>query len=62
MHQVCWRVNLVTALIEAPGKFPTGTEHAVRYFLIGLTYNKLRILASGVAIGFLYDRVDAGVR
>ncbi len=56
-HQGGWRVNLVTALIEAPGKFLSGTDHAMWAFLTGAAFNMLRILVSGLAAGFLYDRV-----
>jgi branched-subunit amino acid ABC-type transport system permease component len=47
---------IVTALIEVPAKFVTTTPDALRYFLIGTTFNGLRILALGVAIGYLYGR------
>jgi hypothetical protein len=49
-------------LIEVPAKFLTPTSDAVRYFLIGAMFNVLRILALGVAIGYLYDRLNARVR
>jgi len=53
---------LVTLLIEAPAKLLTPTSDAWRYFLIGALFNVLRILALGVAIGYLYDRLNGGAR
>lgn len=53
---------IVTILIEVPAKFLTPTSDALRYFLIGVIFNVLRILALGVVIGYLYDRVNGGVR
>lgn len=44
---------VVTLLIEAPAKFLTPTNDALRYFLIGLSFNALRVLALGAAIGYL---------
>ena len=46
----------VTLLIEVPAKFLTPTSGALRYFLIGALFNVLRILALGIAIGYLYER------
>jgi NhaP-type Na+/H+ or K+/H+ antiporter len=48
----------VTMLIEVPAKFLTPTSNALRYFLIGALFNILRILALGIAIGYLYDRIN----
>ena len=48
----------VTLLIEVPAKFFTPTSGALRYFLIGALFNVLRILALGIAIGYLYDRIN----
>lgn len=53
----CFVLVLVTVLIEAPGKFLTGPEHAARYFLIGAAFNGLRILALGLCIGLLFKKV-----
>jgi predicted tellurium resistance membrane protein TerC len=53
---------LVTMLIEVPGKFLTATSDALRYFLIGTTFNVFRILALGIGIGLLYDQVNGGAR
>lgn len=48
----------VTLLIEVPAKFLTPTSGALRYFLIGALFNVLRILALGIAIGSLYERIN----
>lgn len=53
---------IVTLLIEVPAKLRTPTSVAVRYFLIGTLFNGLRILALGVVIGSLYDRLNWRVR
>ena len=47
----------VTVLIEVPAKFLTAAHGALRYFVIGTAFNGLRILALGVVIGYLYDRL-----
>jgi hypothetical protein len=51
---------LMTMLVEMPAKFftPTPTPHAIRYFLIGTTFNALRILALGIVVGLLFGRPD----
>ncbi len=51
----------VTVLIEAPAKALTTTSNPLRYFLIAALINVLRILALGLAIGYLYDRVHERV-
>ncbi len=51
---------IVTILIEVPGKFLTTTSDALRYFLIGAMFNVLRILALGIVIGYLYDKLNGG--
>jgi FlaA1/EpsC-like NDP-sugar epimerase len=53
---------VVTMLIEVPAKLLTTTSDALRYFLIGAVFNGLRILALGVVIGYLYDRLNWRVR
>ena len=53
---------IVTMLIEVPAKLLTTTSDALRYFLIGAVFNGLRILALGVVIGYLYDRLNGRVR
>ena len=50
----------VTMLIEVPAKFLTPTSDAWRYFLIGTSFNALRLLALGIVIGYRYD--SKGVR
>ena len=47
----------VTLLIEVPAKFLMPTSGALRYFLIGALFNVLRILALGIGIGYLCDRI-----
>jgi hypothetical protein len=51
---------VVTMLIEVPAKFLTTTSDALRYFLIGTTFNVIRILALGIVIGYLYKRLFKG--
>jgi len=53
---------IVTILIEGPARFFATTSDALRYFLIGAVFNGLRILALGVVIGYLYDRLNGRVR
>jgi hypothetical protein len=48
---------LVTILLEVPSKFFTNTTNAMHFFLIGLLFNVLRILALGIVIGYLYQRL-----
>ena len=49
---------IVTILLEVPAKFLTNTNDALHYFLIGALFNVLRILALGIVIGYLYDRLN----
>jgi hypothetical protein len=51
---------IVTILIEVPASFLTTTSDALRYFLIGAMFNVLRILALGIVIGYLYDKLNGG--
>lgn len=53
---------LVTILLEVPAKFftPTPTPHAMRYFLIGMAFNVLRIFALGFVVGQLSRRPAGG--
>ena len=55
---ICLVVLLaVTALIEVPAKSLTSsTDDPWRYFVIGAAFNALRILALGVAVGYVWDR------
>jgi hypothetical protein len=47
----------VTVLIEGPTRLLT-TGDALRYFLIGAFINVIRILALGIAIGYLYKKQE----
>lgn len=49
---------VVTVLVEVPAKLFTTTSDPLRYFLIGAVFNGLRFLALGVAIGFLFSRLN----
>ena len=51
---------VVTMLIEVPAKFLAPTSDAWRYFLIGTSFNALRILALGIVIGYRYDQFKGG--
>ena len=48
---------LFTILLEVPSKFFTNTTDAMHFFLIGLLFNVLRILALGIVICYLYKRL-----
>jgi hypothetical protein len=50
---------IVTILIGGPSSF-LATSDVLRYFLIGATFNVLRILALGIGIGLLYRRLYKG--
>lgn len=52
---------IVTILIGGPSSF-YATGNVLRYFLIGTIFNVLRFLALGLGIGYLYDKLDGGVR
>ena len=52
---------IVTTLIGSPSSF-LATGDVLRYFLIGTIFNLLRFLALGIGIGYLYDRLNRGVR
>lgn len=52
---------MVTILIGGPSSF-LATSNALRYFLIGTMFNVIRILALGMVIGYLYDRLNRSVR
>jgi hypothetical protein len=53
---------IATMLIEVPGKFLAPTSNALHYFLIGTLFNVIRILALGIVIGYLYDKLNGSVR
>ncbi len=50
---------IVTITIGGPSSF-LATGNILRYFLIGTVFNVLRILALGIAIGYVYDKVNGG--
>lgn len=50
---------LATLLLDVPARFLTASSDSLRLFLIGLAFNGVRILALGLVIGYLNDRVDA---
>jgi hypothetical protein len=47
---------LATLLIEVPAKLGSATGDALHYLLIATVFNVLRILALGLAVGWLYAR------
>ena len=51
---------LVTILIGGPSSF-YATSDVLRYFLIGTVFNLIRILALGIAIGFVCKRQYEGI-
>jgi hypothetical protein len=51
---------IVTILIEVPTSIFAATYDNLRYFIIGAIFNVLRILALGLAIGYLYQRLYKG--
>jgi hypothetical protein len=51
---------LVTILLQGPASL-LATSDVLRYFLIGTMFNVLRLLALGMVIGHLYDRLNGGV-
>jgi hypothetical protein len=53
---------MVTMLIEVPAKFLAPTSDALHYFLIGTLFNVIRIPALGIAIGYLYSKLNGRVR
>jgi branched-subunit amino acid ABC-type transport system permease component len=55
-------LSMVTLVLEVPAKFFTPTSEAVRYFLIATLFNVIRILALGIVIGYLYDKLNRSVR
>lgn len=50
---------IVTVVIEIPAKLLVPTSDALRLFLIGATFNILRIIALGIVIGYLYDKLSS---
>ena len=52
---------IVTILLGGPSSF-YATNNVFRYFIIGTTFNVIRIIALGIAIGYLYERLVGGVQ
>jgi NhaP-type Na+/H+ or K+/H+ antiporter len=50
---------IVTILIGGPSSF-LATGNVLRYFIIGTMFNVIRILALGMVIGYLYDKLNRG--
>ncbi len=46
---------IITILIGGPSSF-YATNNVLRYFIIGTAFNVIRILALGIAIGYVYKR------
>lgn len=53
---------ILTMLVEVPSSFLAPTSDAFHYLLIGTMFNVIRILALGIAIGYLYNKLDGRVR
>jgi hypothetical protein len=51
---------IVTILLGGPSSF-LATGNVLRYFLIGTMFNVIRILALGIGIGYLYNKVNGEV-
>jgi len=51
---------IVTILLDGPSSF-YATNNILRYFIIGTTFNVIRILALGIAIGYVYKRQYRGI-
>lgn len=52
---------MVTILIGGSSSF-LATVDVLRYFIIGIMFNTIRILALGIVIGYLYDVLNESVR
>jgi hypothetical protein len=48
---------IATILLEVPSHLLTPISDPMHYFLIGLLFNILRILALGIVIGYLYKKL-----
>ena len=51
---------IVTILMQGPASFLTTTSDALYVFLIGTIFNVIRILALGIVVGYLYDKLNGG--
>lgn len=49
---------VVTIFIEVPSKLGATGSDSLRYFLIATAFNVVRILALGIAVGYLYERLS----
>jgi hypothetical protein len=52
---------IATVFLGIPSSFLTLTDNALRYFLIGVIFNILRISALGIVIGYLYRKFNGGI-
>jgi hypothetical protein len=52
---------MVTLLIGGPSSF-LATGNVLRYFTIGTIFNVIRILALGIGIGLLCNKIDGGAQ
>ena len=53
---------VVTVAIEVPAKFLAPMNDTLRYFIIGTTFNVVRIPVLGIVIGYLYGKINEGAR
>lgn len=51
---------IITILLGGPSSF-FATNNVLRYFIIGTIFNVIRILALGIAIGYMYKRQYRGI-
>jgi hypothetical protein len=51
---------IVTVLLGGPSSF-YATNNVLRYFIIGTVFNVIRILALGIAIGYVCKRQYGGI-
>ena len=51
---------IITILIGGPSSF-YATNNVLRYFVFGTIFNVIRILALGIAIGYMYKRQYRGI-
>ena len=52
---------IVTISIGGPSSF-LATGDILRYFILGTIFNVIRILALGIGIGYVYDKLNGGAR
>ena len=51
---------IVTILLGGPSSF-LATNNVVRYFIIGTVFNVIRVLALGIAIGYVFKMQYKGI-